>query len=222
MKLCYIGTSGRLNTVLIEKLKSLNLPFELVCEPARDPSYLNIEECSSVIYGGRLLSHETFLFLKSKKMSIIYISTFVPNEFFDLYQFGKQLDEQKAEVLDGNILRIPFISEFLPKKLESILTDEDSDYSVAITSIKNIISSLDALVKGEQGALGMTHKSIDYGLNDKVIWMFFSRLYNVSRIIKNLFFKKKFLLFVKVLEKIIHFIFRGSGISAVFVTKSGV
>lgn len=220
MELNYIGASGRLNSILVKRLQTVDFPLRVSCYSAMDINYDSFNPTALTIFGGRRFINAHQEYAQLNKINIIYLNTLIPNDFFDLYQFLKSKDEVIISKLGGQSLNIPFISEFLPPKLSSLITDEPSDYVICVTSINDIVESIVGYSKDSSLNLKISNKFIHYNWVDGKLWSVFARLYGFEHYFGGKL-KEKYLLFIKILEKITNLVFIGSGISAVFVKKQG-
>lgn len=205
MTIIYVGKSGRLNTILhdiISKEISLNI------KSAKDYSILDYN--SYIIYAGRYLS-QSKIDISNISEKFLYLSTFCPNDYYDVYQRQKTKDSVCVSYSGGNVVYIPFIREFLPEKLKERISDKKTGYTVYITTVNDVAKYI-INFGVENHHLKVDKLNIKLDFNDKICVKLFSYLYKKSQDKSNLVLN-----FIKASEKIIQKIFFCLPISCVFI-----
>lgn len=210
----YIGKTGKLNQRLGEILNG-NISRLL---SARESLESKLAENEIVIWGGRYLD-DKFLSEYSSKIKIIYISTYIYNDFCDNYQLNKINDTKKIKKIKGKSIDIPFIKDFHNQLLESISSKEESNYITYLTSVENIAELIVKLKNDENVSLKMEKVNLKLNNREKVLWYIFSLLYKKKNKSNLSFSGRLYNNLVKLLEKIMHKILFCHGLSAVYIEK---
>jgi hypothetical protein len=220
----YIGKSGQLNVSLHEKLKSAAIEFQIVS--ARTPSdfinKLEVQNKSIIIFGGRNIDCWQSIFnnLNSNDL-VIYLSTFLGNNFLDSYQSSKKAELYKLKELHKNVtsFNIPFIKELLPPNVSKLINKKkspDEHFYLTLTSLNSIKESLIFCANNSISDIGIEREYVYLNKRERFIWLLYSKLYQLGNAINS----NSILKIIKVLEKSNHVVFRTSGLSSVFIQRS--
>ncbi|WP_311568593.1 hypothetical protein [Photobacterium arenosum] len=214
MSLIYIGNSGLLNEKLHERLRSsISNIFS-----ARSFSINEISEHDVIIWGGRYLEDD-FLSKLNKNNKLIYISTYIYNDFCDNYQVRKLLDSVKVDSMRGQSLHVPFIKEFHCHILDKITVEEDSIYYTYCTDLDEIAKAIIDFDKSQKLSLIKERVNLQLSLRERVLWRTFSLFYRNKKRVEYSTIDLFYLNAVKALEKTLHRILHCHGLSAVYIKK---
>jgi hypothetical protein len=216
--LIYIGKSGVLNTKLQLLLEKSGIDLKVLS--AREPIEFHDTSPLSkkhIIFGGREIGgwQSVFNALNSEDR-IIYLSTFLGNNFHDGYQESKKSELEKICNSHPNVVsyNIPFIEELLPLNVDALLSRPLNGQGwgyLSMVSLDEIVNS----IKSEKSTISTTKQSVYLSRREKALWLIYSKLYRVG----NLSNSTKVLTAIKVVEKLSHLMLRTSGLSCVFIQK---
>ncbi len=216
MTITYIGKSGLLNQCLCNLLaEDLNISVS-----ARDYSTDEALQNDTIVWGGRYLLDDILDRVKENKSSkLLYISTFIYNDFCDNYQLRKLSDSMRVEKIGSYSLNIPFIAEFHDKILEKLATQERSEYFTYRTQLEDISNAIRLF--DSQGLLFLDKVRVNIKLNRRecFLWKIFSLLYLSKDKVSPSKFTLAYLNAVKALEKLVHKLMFCHGLSAVYIKK---
>lgn len=219
--LIYIGNSGVLNTKLQSLLEKSGINLKVLS--ARKPSEIrNISPLSkkSIIFGGRELGGWQSAFnALNPEDRVIYLSTYLGNDFYDAYQESKKYEFEKIYKSHPNVIsyNIPFIEELLPLNVDVLLSRPRNGQGwgyLSMVSLEEIVNS----ITSEKSTISTTKKHVYLSRREKALWLIYSKLYRLG----NLTNSTKLLTSIKVAEKLSHLMLRTSGLSCVFIQKVGI
>jgi len=216
--LIYIGGSGVLNIKLQLLLEKSGINLKVLS--AREP--IDLHDTSSlskknIIFGGRELGgwQSAFNALNSEDR-VIYLSTFLGNNFYDAYQETKKSELEKICNSHPNVVsyNIPFIEELLPLNVSALigrpLNGQVWGY-LSMVSLDEIVNS----IKSEKSTIRTTKKQVYLSRREKALWLIYSKLYRLG----NSSNSTKLLTTIKATEKLSHLMLKTSGLSCVFIQK---
>ncbi|HHF2956986.1 TPA: hypothetical protein ACPJ0D_002140 [Vibrio diabolicus] len=216
MTITYIGKSGLLNQHLCNLLADdLNISVS-----ARNYSIDEALQNDTIVWGGRYLLDDILVRVEENKRSkLLYISTFIYNDFCDNYQIRKLSDSVKVEKTGGCSLNVPFIAEFHDKILEKLSTQERSEYFTYRTNLQDISNAIRLF--DSQGILSLEKVRVNIKLKRRecFLWKIFSLLYVSTDKVSPSKFTLAYLNAVKALEKVLHKLMFCHGLSAVYIKK---
>lgn len=216
MTITYIGKSGLLN----QHLCNLLAEDLTVSVSARDYSIDEALQSDTIVWGGRYLLGDIVERTKETKgTKILYISTFIYNDFCDNYQIRKYSDTKMVEKSGSYSLNIPFISEFHDKILNDLASQEKSKYFTYCTTLQDISNSIQRL--DNQGTLSLEKRRVDLKLSrrERFLWNVFSLLYINKDRVNPSKLTLTYLNVVKAFEKLLHKLMVCHGLSAVYIKK---
>ena len=216
--LIYIGNSGVLNTKLQLLLEKSGINLKVLS--AREPiEFCDISPLSkkNIIFGGRELGGwQSALNALNAEDRVIYLSTYLGNDFYDAYQGSKKSELEKIYKSHPNVVsyNIPFIEELLPLNVDVLLSRPLNGQGwgyLSMVSLNEIVNS----IKLEKSSISIIKKHVYLSRREKALWLIYSKLYRLG----NLSNSTKLLTVIKVAEKLSHLILRTSGLSCVFIQK---
>lgn len=215
MNKMYFGKTGILNNFIAGSLDSKD---ELEIVSVKKLDVLLKDECR-VVFAGRYLTKEflDLVSISNKKVDVLYLSTFSGNDFRDYYQQLKFEDERRIFALSGDVLRIPFIIDWIPDRLAKEFSSESTGYFIYHVSKDSVSCAINKYFRsGFVESLEPEKKHVSLSLREKISWCIFRNLYtylNKRKTSKYAYYS------VKLAEKIAHKLFFMSGVSSVYVAK---
>lgn len=216
MAIAYIGKSGLLNQHLCDLLaEELSISVS-----ARDYSIDEVFQNDTLVWGGRYLLGDILdRAKKSDNTQLLYVSTFIYNDFCDNYQIRKYSDSVRVSKYGCHSLDIPFISEFHDKVLEKLAVKDKSKFFTYRTTLQDISNSIRKF--DSQGILYLEKERVNIKLSkrERFLWEVFSLLYLNKEKVNLSKLSLAYLNAVKALEKVLLKLMLCHGLSAVYIKK---